>query len=178
MPGNSRAATRVVGRRERIDRRVPNPAVDPVWRGRNPFGRNRARERVDLMPPPPLKEPFMSWIRTASAALVATSLLAASPASAGDDPRNYFALPDAIEVDGVRIEFREVWAEEGYVKGKAKITNETADYIFFHKHEATFDGDFGTLQAHDGKKKKPVIIHPKKSKNHTWKIDGESGFLV
>jgi hypothetical protein len=120
----------------------------------------------------------MSWIRTASAALVATSLLAASPASAGDDPRNYFALPDAIELDGVRIEFREVWAEEGYVKVKAKITNETADYIFFHKHEATFDGDFGTLQAHDGKKKKPVIIHPKKSKNHTWKIDGESGFLV
>jgi hypothetical protein len=122
----------------------------------------------------------MSLIRSiAAAALGPAFLMISAPASAGDDPRNYFELPDAVELDGVRIEFREVWAEEDYIKVKVKITNETADYIFFYKHEAEFDvGDLGKLKAHDGKKKKPKIIDPKKSKNHTWKVDGAGGFFV
>ncbi len=120
----------------------------------------------------------MSLIRTAFAAPVTASLLVPVTASADDDPRNYYTLPDALELDGVRIEFKEAWAEDDFVKVKVKIFNETSDYIFFYKHEAEFDGDFGKLKAHDGKKKRPVIIDPKKSKGHTWKIDGESGFLV
>ena len=120
----------------------------------------------------------MSLIRLAAAGLASALLLVGTPAFADDDPRNYFQLPDAVELDGVRIEFQEVWAEAGFIKAKAKITNESADYIFFYKHEAEFDAGAGKVLAHDGKKKDPLVIDPRESKTHTWTVDGGDGFLV
>jgi hypothetical protein len=124
----------------------------------------------------------VNLIRPCTAALFSIAwLLTSSPTTSeagDDDPRNYFSLPEAVEIDGLRIEFREVWAEADFIKVKAKFTNDSNDYIFFHKHEAEFDGDFGKKKAHDGKKKKPVVLAPKKSKSHTWKVSGEDGFLV
>jgi len=108
---------------------------------------------------------------------VAALFLVPSLAQAGDH-ENHMQEVDPIEEGDYRIDFSDVHCQEEFALAKAAIANNTSDYLIVRRESAVFDIAGKEVQPNDGKAKKPLIIKPRSTKKHTYKVKADGGYHV
>ncbi len=113
--------------------------------------------------------------------LVSVALLIWSPPAFGGDEEdkheNYLATSGALDLGALVVEAGTVSAQDDVVVFKAKMINQTGDWIFVKRQELAFQLGEKTIQPYSGKEKPEIVISPEKTKPLSLKLKG-SGLHV
>jgi len=88
---------------------------------------------------------------------------------------NYFNIPDQLSTSkDYKLTFKNPVSKFNYCKLGIKIENLSNSFLLIKKSESTFSFDFGTFNP----KPKNIHIAPNGNKMPTFKVDGNTKFLV
>ena len=110
--------------------------------------------------------------------LFAAAALLPAVALAGGDHENHMQEVDPIEEGDLSVHFSDQHCQNEFAMVKAEFRNDSSDYLVVRKEAAVFEIAGDEMQPYDGKKKKPLIVKPRSSKKHTYKVKADDGLHV
>ena len=102
-------------------------------------------------------------MRQLASLVIAASLAIAPSALAGDeaeDHENWLKTDDNLDLGDLQVEAGNVIAQEEHVVFKAKMLNQTSDWLFVKKHELEFtiDGNWAPIGMEDAQLNTDSIV--------------------